>query len=120
MGDDSPIDKTEESKIFISLLMPAQKRIYAYIAYHVPNRNDSDDVFQEVVATLISKFGEYEEGTDFLKWAIAVAKYKILSLHRDRKRMRIVFDDADMDQIHRETTKKIDSFDEESRAYQEI
>ena len=116
MDNNTPINNTEDSKRFISLLMPAQNRIYAYVAYHVPNKNDSDDVFQEVVSTLLNKFGDYKEGTDFLKWSITVAKYKILSFHRDNKRMRIVFDECDMDQIHREALSKIESLEEESKA----
>ena len=115
MDNNTPINNTEDSKRFISLLMPVQNRIYAYIAYHIPNKNDSDDVFQEVVSTLLIKFGDYEEGTDFLKWSITVAKYKILSFHRDNKRMRVVFDESDMDQVHREALSKIESLEEESK-----
>ena len=116
MDNNTPINNTDDSKRFISLLMPIQKKVYAYVAYHVPNKNDSDDVFQEVVSTMLNKFGDYEEGTDFLKWSMTVAKYKILSFHRDKKRMRIVFDESDMDQIHREALKRIDSVEEESKA----
>ncbi len=117
MGHINNSTSTEErSKRFISLLMPVQRKVYAYVAYHVPDKNNSDDLFQEVVATLLTKFDDYEEGTSFLKWAITVAKYKILSFHRDNKRMKIVFDEADMDQIYIEAQEKIESLEEESKA----
>ena len=106
----------EESRRFMSLFFPLQKEIYAYIAYHVPRKNDSDDVFQEVAATLLSKFDDYQEGTDFLRWAITVAKYKILSFHRNNNRRRIIFDESSMDKIEGEVLRKIQNLDEESKA----
>ena len=106
----------EESRRFMSLFFPVQKEIYAYIAYHVPKKNDSDDVFQEVAATLLSKFDDYQEGTDFLRWAITVAKYKILSFHRSNNRRRIIFDETYMDKIEGEVLGKIKRLDEESKA----
>lgn len=107
-------DATEESKRFVSLLLPIQTRLYAYINYHVPHKNDSDDIFQEVIATLLAKFGEYREGTDFLRWAITIAKYKILSFIRDNKRIRILFNEADMEQLQGEYIDNIGLLDEES------
>jgi RNA polymerase sigma-70 factor (ECF subfamily) len=104
----------EKSKRFVSLFIPAQKKLYAYINYHAPNKNDSDDIFQEVAATLLSKFADYKDGTDFLRWAITVAKYKILSFRRNNKRMRILFDEDDMDRFENEALSRIDLLDEES------
>lgn len=111
---DSPINDAEASKRFMSLVLPVQKKLYAYIICHVPNKNDSDDIFQETLVTLLSKFSEYQEGTDFLRWAITVAKFKILSYRRDNKRVRVLFNEADMDQIQTEAVGKIDSLEEES------
>ena len=108
------IYNTEESKRFVALLLPIQRRLYAYINYHVPSKNDSDDILQEVIATLLNKFGEYREGTDFLRWAITIAKYKILSFSRDGNRKRTLFNEEDMDQIQIEVMSHIDSLDEES------
>lgn len=109
-----PINVSEESKRFVALFLATQTRLYAYINYHVPNKNDSDDIFQEVIATLFAKFCDYREGTDFLRWAITIAKYKILSFTRDNKRMRILFNEADMDQIQMEVISNINSLDGES------
>jgi RNA polymerase sigma-70 factor (ECF subfamily) len=114
--DKKPILNEEELKRFMSLFIPAQRKVYAYIAYHVPNKNDSDDVFQEIVAILLGKFNDYQEGTDFLRWAIAVAKYKILSFRRDNNRRKVIFDEIDMDKVQGEILKKIEMLDDESKA----
>lgn len=98
----------------MSLFLPIQRRLYAYINYHAPNKNDSEDIFQEVSATLLSKFSDYQEGTDFLKWAITIAKYKILSFRRDNKRMRILFDEEDMDRFQSEAHTKVELLEGDS------
>ena len=108
------VNSTEESKRFLGLFIPIQKKLYAYITYHAPNRNDSDDIFQEVAAALLTKFSEYEEGTNFLGWAISIARFKILSLIRDDTRMRILFDEADMDTFQDEALSTIDHVDEDA------
>lgn len=107
------IPSREASKRFLSLLMPIQKRLYAYILYHVPNRNEAEDILQEVIATLLTKFDEYEEGTNFVGWAVTVARYTILAYHRDNRRMRLLFDEADMDRFEGEVTAKMGTLDEE-------
>lgn len=107
--------KTAESKLFLSLLLPVQKRLYAYILYHVPNKNDSEDILQETIATMLSKFDTYQEGTNFLWWAITIAKYKILSLRQANKRIRLIFDQEDMDRIQDEAMNKSGVLDEEAK-----
>jgi len=112
-------NREKESKRFVSLLMPAQKKLLAYISYHVPNKNDADDIFQETAASMLSKFSDYQEGTDFLRWAITIAKYKILSFRRNNSRIRVFFDQADMDNFQGEIMSKIDSLEEEAEFLKE-
>ena len=75
---------TESSKIneFLRLIMANQKPIYALILGMVPNRDDAEDIFQETVLVLWSKFDSFERGTSFTAWGIKIAKYKILQAHR--------------------------------------
>lgn len=103
----------ESSKRFLSLLLPAQKSLFAYILYHVPNRNEAEDVLQDVMATMLTKFDDYQEGTNFIGWAISIAKYNILALRRNNKRMRLIFDETDMDRFQDEAVKKMESLEEE-------
>lgn len=104
-----------DPKRFLSLLMPAQKRIFTYVLYHIPNRNDCDDVFQETMATMWGKFEEYVEGTNFLSWSLRIAKFKILSFYRDNSRKKVFCQELD-DIVEQEMKNNIDSLDEESRA----
>jgi RNA polymerase sigma-70 factor (ECF subfamily) len=75
---------TESSKIneFLRLIMANQRPIYAFILSMLPNRDDAEDIFQETVLVMWSKFDSFERGTSFAAWGTTVARYKILQAHR--------------------------------------
>ncbi len=73
------IDQNRNTDNFLSLLLPNQKQILAYIMTYVPNRSDADDILQNTLSILWKKFDRYEPGSDFLAYAVTIAKYEILS-----------------------------------------
>ncbi len=56
---------TESTKVneFLRLIMANQKPIYALILGMIPNRDDAEDIFQETVLVMWSKFDSFERGT---------------------------------------------------------
>jgi RNA polymerase sigma-70 factor (ECF subfamily) len=46
----------------------------------------ADDVVQETFLTAIRKAEDYESGTNFAKWAIAIARYKVMEARRQMGR----------------------------------
>ncbi len=87
---------TESSKVneFLRLIMANQKPIYALILGMIPNRDDADDIFQETVLVMWSKFDSFEPGTSFTAWGIKIAKYKIFQAHRRNVRNNLRFSEA--------------------------
>ena len=83
----------KDSKKFLSLLGKCQARIYAYILYQVPNRNDAEDILQDTIVVMLDKFSEFEEGTNFLAWGLQIARYKIMAYRDKRKNSKLIFDD---------------------------
>ncbi len=80
---------------FLQLLLKNQRRIYAFILGMVPVPQDADDLFQETVLILWSKFETtYEAGTSFSSWAVTIAKYHILNTRRKHHRHRRHLDPA--------------------------
>lgn len=79
---------------FLQLLLKNQRRIYAFILGMVPDPNDIDDLFQETVLLMWSKFDTYQPGTSFSAWGVTIAKYHILSAHKKRVRHRRHFTPA--------------------------
>ncbi len=82
-----------DKKQYINLLTANYCRISSYISCLVPNHNDSEDILQETTSVMWEKFDSYETGTDFLAWALAIARYKVLAYRRDRARSKVQFDD---------------------------
>ena len=93
-----------EKREFVELLTQNYCRINSFIFCMVPNEVDSEDIMQETTALMWEKFDQYRPGTNFVAWALTIAKYKILSYQRDKGRNRIQFDDQVMEMI--ETASK--------------
>ena len=72
----------------MQLFLKSQRRIYGFVMTMVPNVSDADDIVQDVASVMWDKFSEYEQGTDFTAWAIAIARYKILDFLRKEKTRR--------------------------------
>jgi RNA polymerase sigma-70 factor (ECF subfamily) len=67
---------------FLQLLMAHQRQIYAFIQGMVPDRHDADDVFQETILLMWSRFDGFEQGTSFISWGVTVAKYTVFTTRK--------------------------------------
>lgn len=76
----------QETESFLKVLVPNQKRIFSYIATLIANYADAEDIMQEVVELLWKKYAEYTPNTDFVAWAVAIARYKVYEYYKDVKR----------------------------------
>lgn len=59
--------------------------IRVFIRAFLPDFNQADDVLQESFLTATAKAGTFQEGTNFLAWATAIAKLKTLEFHRKNR-----------------------------------
>ncbi len=69
---------------FMKLYMGVQRRLYSFVLSMVPSPVDADDIVQETVSVMWTKFDEFEIGTDFAAWALCIARYQIMN-YRKRK-----------------------------------
>ena len=81
----------DPTPVFLQHLLRAEARLYAYIRSQIPGRADAEDVLQETVTVLWSKFADFEPGTDFLACAYQVAPYKVAVFHRQNKKREFGF-----------------------------
>jgi RNA polymerase sigma-70 factor (ECF subfamily) len=100
--------KTNE---FLRLLMANQKRIYAFILAMVPNHEDADDLFQETVLVMWSKFDSFTRDTSFIAWGITVAKYQILSVRKQYSRRNLQFSQAALELLQEDSDRFIEQID---------
>lgn len=88
------IAPSERIELFVQLIGLHQSKIHRYLLSLVPNLHDADDLFQQTNLFLWREFDRFEEGTNFVSWACAVAYHEVLAWRKTRSRERLVFSDA--------------------------
>ncbi len=79
---------------FLGLFTAAQPGLQRFVAAHLPDLHEVQDVMQEVAVTLWKNFHEYRPGSSFRSWAIRVAQFKVLHARRDHARRRYILTPA--------------------------
>lgn len=98
-------DFLKERAPFVKLLTANHARIYAYIISLVPNDSDADDIMQETASLMWENFGKFEPGTNFVSWAVTVAKFQILNYRKRHKQSRLFLSDRAYDLLISETER---------------
>jgi RNA polymerase sigma-70 factor, ECF subfamily len=93
-GDRFPRIAQDREELFLKLFLENEQRIYAFIVALIPVRSDADDLLQETAAVMWRKLDEFEYGTDFVAWAISIARYQILAFRKTQGRYRVRFRDV--------------------------
>lgn len=81
------VDDSREA-VFLRQLAATYHDIYASALSIVGNGNDADDVIQEVCVVLWKNYDDFEQGTNFKKWACTVAFNVAKAFARKRRRRR--------------------------------
>lgn len=84
---------------FVQLFAELNHRIYAFVVTLLPHAADADEVFQKTSIVLWQKFGDYEQGTDFVRWACRVAQLEVMNFRRAQSRSPLVFNDELLGQL---------------------
>ena len=87
------MDDSAPSEHFVRELTRCQNGVFAYILSLVGNSDAARDIQQETNVVLWRKVGEFSEGSNFMPWALGIARMQVLSFRRDHQRDRHVFDD---------------------------
>jgi len=82
------VNNPEREAEFLRLLAISYRELYAAAMSVVGNRNDADDVIQEVCVVLWARYDEFDPGTNFHKWAVTVAFNVARTYARKRNRRR--------------------------------
>jgi RNA polymerase sigma-70 factor (ECF subfamily) len=105
-----------KTKTFLSLMMTHQRQIHAYILGLVPNRDSAQDLMQETLLVMWSKFEEFESGSNFLAWGIQIARYKVLQAHWQISRDLFKFSPEALTAIERKSEAFSSQIDDHTRA----
>lgn len=97
---------------FISLYLANERRIYGFIMSLVPSWSDADDILQETTKVMWSKFDDFVPDTNFLGWALTIAKYQTMRYFRQKRGDRLRFCDEMIETLASEAEKSSDQQDD--------
>ncbi|MCW1886339.1 sigma-70 family RNA polymerase sigma factor [Luteolibacter flavescens] len=86
----------DPDKDFVKLLTEHQGVICSFVISLLPGAPGTDDVIQEVNTLLWAKRSQFELGTNFRAWALAVARFQVMAHLRVLKQRRWVTLDDDV------------------------
>jgi RNA polymerase sigma-70 factor, ECF subfamily len=99
MSGETRPDEHDFGRLFVLY----QPRIYGYIRSLVIHRGDAEDLLQETASVLWRKFDEFQPGSNFLAWALSVARYQVMYFRQRRKRDVLQFSDRFLDLVSADT-----------------
>ena len=111
-------DEQTKAKRFFQLYNSVQLRLYSYLVIVLHNTNDAEDVLQETSIVLWEKFDDYQEGTNFGAWAIAIARNKSLRFMDNNKRTRQLFSNDFYKRVSELASISVGDVDQRSEALQ--
>lgn len=120
MSTSDPILPTPERYAeFVQLLTRNHAAVLGYIFSLVPNWSDAEDVLQQTSLLLWEKFDEFEPGSSFARWACTVARFKVMTFLRSRRRDLHVFSDTLHETLAIEGEEELERLEAERRALSE-
>jgi RNA polymerase sigma-70 factor (ECF subfamily) len=81
--------KPDPEQIFVQLVVNHQPALRAFVLSLLPGSPEVDDVIQDTNAEIWTKRGDFRIGTNFKSWMFSVAKFKVMSVWRDRQRCKV-------------------------------
>jgi RNA polymerase sigma-70 factor (ECF subfamily) len=77
----------------------AQPAVAAFLTTVVRDFRDRDDLLQEVAVAVIDSFDTFDQSRPFVPWAIGIARNRVGTWLRTRRRQRMSFDTAAVEQL---------------------
>ena len=77
----------------------AQPTVRSFLFSVVYDPAAVDDLLQEVALTVVRRFDTFEPGTNFIAWAVTIARHKAMDYHKTRARDRHVLGDAVLERL---------------------
>jgi RNA polymerase sigma-70 factor (ECF subfamily) len=80
---------------FVRLFTQAQRSLYLFILPLVRTAADAEEVLQETNVVILSKWAQFEPGTNFIAWCRAIARLEVFRFRRSRHhKLQLLGDDV--------------------------
>lgn len=109
------------SEAFVLALTEGQTALRGYCQASLGHGEEAKEALQRTSIVLWKKCGEWNPETEFLRWAITVAKYEVLGVIRDRKRnqKRFLFDSDVVELMADKASETVDEISDRAAALEE-
>jgi len=95
IDDHSAVMPGGPNQEFIRLFTQSQRSLYLFILPLVHSVQDAEEVLQESNVVILSKWYQFEPGTNFLAWCRAIARLEVFRFRRARHhRLQLLDDDV--------------------------
>lgn len=89
-------ERSRQATRLWTLALPA---VAGFVASHVRDVSDRDDILQDTAVAVIDSFDRYNPGQPFVAWAVGIARNQVLLYFRRKNRERTVFDSQAMEAL---------------------
>lgn len=95
LATDNSGNRQAPSEDFVRLFTQSQRTLYLFILPLVQTTADAEEVLQETNVVMLSKWSQFELGTNFLAWCRAIARLEVFRFRRSRHhRVLLLGDDV--------------------------
>lgn len=104
---------------FVRLFTQAQRSLYLFILPLVHSSADAEEVLQETNVVILSKWSQFEPGTNFLAWCRAIARLEVFRFRRGRHHRLKLLDDDVIEQLAERIEEQPRDYDRQRDALSE-
>ncbi|MEM6258057.1 MAG: sigma-70 family RNA polymerase sigma factor [Planctomycetota bacterium] len=92
-----PMDHSDRRAIVAEHWHKWQTSIRAYLVAAVSDYHDAEDLLQQVAVAVARDYEKYDPETPFVRWAIAIARNRVLNYRRSKAMNKLVFSQDTLD-----------------------
>lgn len=85
------LDQSDQRALVAEQWHKWQVSIRAYLVAAVQNYHDAEDLTQQVAVAVARDFDQYDPQTPFIRWALAIARHRVLHFRRTKATSKLVF-----------------------------
>lgn len=106
MSDVSPESLQHVAQVQ-ALFVKHQSQIRGFLVSLMPGSPEVDDLLQETFLTVTAKAGNFEMGTNFVAWAMTIARFKTKEQFRKAKKSELLLGDEIMESLLEEAPEVV-------------
>jgi RNA polymerase sigma-70 factor, ECF subfamily len=84
---------------FVRLFTRHQRPLFLYLLTRIPNPVEAEEILQEANIVIWRKFDQFTPGSNFLAWAMQIAKYELLKYRERHQRDKLRFSDRLVEEL---------------------